>query len=128
MTQEQLAEQLNVARQTISKWETGETIPDIDSLKKLAVLLDFSIDNALDVEIGNDNDDKKGRHHPDRKQEQYRIHARSACYAPYLFPQCLFLFMDCIHPTFSSARLRSFMMIVQGMRVMIVIAHCMTEA
>ena len=58
MTQEQLAEQLNVARQTISKWETGETIPDIDSLKKLAVLLDFSIDNALDVEIENDNDDK----------------------------------------------------------------------
>lgn len=58
MTQEQLAEQLNVARQTISKWETGETIPDIDSLKKLAVLLDFSIDNALGVEIENDNDDK----------------------------------------------------------------------
>lgn len=58
MTQEQLAEQLNVARQTISKWETGETIPDIDSLKKIAVLLDFSIDNALGIEIENDNDDK----------------------------------------------------------------------
>ena len=58
MTQEELAEQLNVARQTISKWETGETIPDIDSLKKLAVLLDFSIDNALGVEIENDNDNK----------------------------------------------------------------------
>ena len=27
MTQEQLAEQLGVARQTISKWELGETIP-----------------------------------------------------------------------------------------------------
>ena len=58
LTQEQLAEQLNVARQTISKWETGETVPDIDSLKKLAVLLDFSIDNALGIEIENDNDDK----------------------------------------------------------------------
>jgi len=58
MTQEQLAEQLNVARQTVSKWETGETIPDIDSLKKLAVLLEFSIDNALGIEIENDNDDK----------------------------------------------------------------------
>ena len=30
-TQEQLAEQLNVVRQTVSKWETGETIPDFDS-------------------------------------------------------------------------------------------------
>ena len=58
MTQEQLAEQLNVAGQTVSKWETGETIPDIDSLKKLAVLLEFSIDNALGIEIENDNDDK----------------------------------------------------------------------
>lgn len=58
MTQEQLAEQLNVARQTVSKWETGETIPDIDSLKKLAVLLKFSIDDALGIEIENDNDDK----------------------------------------------------------------------
>ena len=57
MTQEQLAEQLNVARQTVSKWETGETIPDIDSLK-IAVLLEFSIDNALGIEIENDNDDK----------------------------------------------------------------------
>ena len=58
LSQEELAIKLNVVRQTISKWETGETIPDIDSLKKLAVLLDFSIDNALGVEIENDNDDK----------------------------------------------------------------------
>ena len=35
-----------------------EDIDDFDSLKKLAVLLDFSIDNALGVEIENDNDDK----------------------------------------------------------------------
>lgn len=58
MTQEQLAEKLDVARQTVSKWETGETIPDIDSLKKLAILLEFSIDNALGIEMDNDNDDK----------------------------------------------------------------------
>ncbi len=56
MTQEQLAEKLNVARQTVSKWETGETIPDVDSLKKLAILLEFSIDEALGIEIENDDD------------------------------------------------------------------------
>ena len=59
MTQEQLAEKLNVARQTVSKWETGETIPDVDSLKKLASLLEFSIDAALGIEIDNDSDDNK---------------------------------------------------------------------
>ena len=57
MTQEELAEKLNVARQTVSKWETGETVPDVESLKKLAVLLEFSIDEALGVEV-EDNDDK----------------------------------------------------------------------
>ena len=58
MTQEQLSEKLGVARQTVSKWETGETVPDLDSLKKLAILLEFSIDEVLGVEIDRDNDDK----------------------------------------------------------------------
>ena len=30
MTQEKLAEQMGVSRQTISKWETGEAIPDVE--------------------------------------------------------------------------------------------------
>ena len=58
MTQEQLAEKLNVARQTVSKWETGESVPDISSLKKLAILLEFSIDDALGIEIDNNDDEK----------------------------------------------------------------------
>ena len=58
MTQEQLAEELDVARQTVSKWETGETIPDVDSLIKLANLLEFSIDEALGINIDNNDDDK----------------------------------------------------------------------
>ena len=57
MTPEELAEKLNVARQTVSKWETGETVPDVDSLKKLAILLEFSIDEALGTQV-EDNDDK----------------------------------------------------------------------
>lgn len=47
---------LNVARQTVSKWETGETVPNIDSLKKLANLLEFSIGTVLGIEIDDDND------------------------------------------------------------------------
>lgn len=56
MTQEGLAETLNVARQTISKWETNETVPDLVSLKKLAVILNFSIDEALEIDSDAEDD------------------------------------------------------------------------
>ncbi len=44
LSQEELAEQLNVSRQTISKWELGESIPDTDSLTSLAKFFDTSLD------------------------------------------------------------------------------------
>ena len=59
MTQEQLAGILNVARQTVSKWETGEALPDLNSLKKLAVTLGFSIDKAMEIEIEDEHDNSE---------------------------------------------------------------------
>lgn len=56
MTQEQLAEQLGVARQTVSKWELGETLPDVENLRKMAILFEFSIDEALGLEVEKDDD------------------------------------------------------------------------
>ena len=51
ISQEQLAEQLNVTRQTISKWELGETTPDIKQAKKLAEIFKVSLDELLDTNI-----------------------------------------------------------------------------
>lgn len=56
LSQEQLAQEINVARQTISKWELNETLPDLESLRKLAVFLGFSIDSALDIDVDDDDD------------------------------------------------------------------------
>lgn len=47
LTQEQVAEKIFVSRKTISNWETEKTIPDIESVIRLAHLFDLSLDNLL---------------------------------------------------------------------------------
>jgi len=47
MTQEQLAERLNVSRQTVSKWETDTAMPDIEKLLELSALFSCSLDALL---------------------------------------------------------------------------------
>ena len=51
LSQEAVAEKLGVSRQTISKWETDETIPDIYQSKKLAKLYHLTLDELIDFDI-----------------------------------------------------------------------------
>ena len=51
LTQEAVAEKLGVSRQTVSKWETDETLPDIRQSKRLAVLYGLSLDKLIDFDI-----------------------------------------------------------------------------
>lgn len=51
MSQEVLAEKLNVARQTISNWEIGETSPNPEQLKMISQIFNVSIDELLDNKI-----------------------------------------------------------------------------
>ena len=43
-SQEELADQLNVSRQAVSKWEGGTSIPDLDKILKLSALFEVSTD------------------------------------------------------------------------------------
>ena len=47
LTQEELAEKISVSRQAITKWESGDGIPDIDNLKEISVLFNVSIDELV---------------------------------------------------------------------------------
>ena len=47
LSQENVAEKLGVSRQTISKWETDETLPDIRQSKKLAMLYHVTLDELI---------------------------------------------------------------------------------
>lgn len=47
MTQDELAEKLNMTRQAVSNWETGKTQPDIETLTRLAEIFDVSVERII---------------------------------------------------------------------------------
>lgn len=53
LSQEELAEKIGVARQTISKWELGETSPDLKQAKYLSKIFNVSLDELTDNDIKN---------------------------------------------------------------------------
>ena len=68
--QDKVAEKLGITRQTISKWETNETIPDIYQAKKLAKLYNLSLDELIEFDtdikeieevIKNTNEEKEAK-------------------------------------------------------------------
>ena len=55
-TQEELAIKIHVVRQTISKWEKGLSVPDADTLSKLADVLEINVSELLGSEIKEETD------------------------------------------------------------------------
>ena len=54
-SQEELASRLHVVRQTISKWEKNLSVPDDDTLIRLAEILEVSVSELLGSKIENEN-------------------------------------------------------------------------
>ena len=50
LSQEELADRLHVSRQTLSKYETGESLPDIEKCKAIADVFDVSMDDLVNYE------------------------------------------------------------------------------
>ncbi len=67
LSQEELAEKIGVSRQTLSKYETGESLPDIEKCRALADAFNVSVDDLISYEK-NDNESMglgvppKGKH------------------------------------------------------------------
>lgn len=51
LSKQEVAEKLGVSRQTISKWELDETLPDIRQCKRLAELYHLSLDELVDFDV-----------------------------------------------------------------------------
>ena len=63
LSQEEVAEKLDVTRQTISKWETNQSTPDFDKIKPLCELYEISADELLTGER------KEKTNQPENKQK-----------------------------------------------------------
>lgn len=50
LSQQELAEELHVVRQTVSKWEKGISVPDVNVLPELSKLLGISVNVLLDLD------------------------------------------------------------------------------
>jgi len=69
MSQEELASQITVSRQAISKWELGESVPDTENVLQLSKIFGVSTDyllnddaeSGIDLPVIRDNNDKKKR-------------------------------------------------------------------
>lgn len=47
LTQEELAEKLNVSRQSVSKWESGQAVPELDKIVAISTVFDVTTDYLL---------------------------------------------------------------------------------
>ena len=51
MSQETLAEAVGVSRQTIAKWETGESVPDVLHCDRIAGVFEISLDDLIHMDL-----------------------------------------------------------------------------
>ena len=59
ITQEELAEKMYVSRQTISRWETDQVLPDIDTIVKLCDMFNCDMDTLVRGDVSKSNNEKK---------------------------------------------------------------------
>lgn len=61
LSQEQLAEQLGVSRQSVSKWESGQAYPEMDKVLQMAKMFNLNIDDLLNQDIKEVNSEKQSK-------------------------------------------------------------------
>ena len=61
LSQEQLAEQLGVSRQSVSKWESNQAYPEMDKVIQLAKMFNLNVDDLLNQDIREVNREKQSK-------------------------------------------------------------------
>ena len=61
LSQEQLAEKLNVSRQSVSKWESGQSYPEMDKVIQICNLFNLNINELINENISEVNEVKESQ-------------------------------------------------------------------
>ena len=79
LTQQQLADKLMITNKAVSKWETGEGLPDINILPALAEVLNISVDTLLSGGEENGSHQHEGNEAARYIIEKRQLHFKQAC-------------------------------------------------
>ena len=88
LTQRDLAEKLNVSDKVISKWETGKSLPDVETMLKLSKILGISISELYECVEETDTEKKRNI----AKKECGNIRNTASCHTFWLFFPLLYSF------------------------------------
>ena len=94
-TQEEVAEKLNVSRQAVAKWESGETVPDIENCIALADIYGTTVDMLVRnlTEVSDSQDGKKHIFGFSKMNDKGQITLRNAARYSDSTPATLYLFL-----------------------------------
>lgn len=91
LSQEQLAEKVNVSRQSISKWESGETVPEIERVIELSKVFNVSTDYLL---LSSEVEELTIRTEQlEKQQENFRVEAQKQQVRNYRILSCLLIYV-----------------------------------
>ncbi len=88
LTQEQLAEHFCVSSRTVSRWENGNNMPDIDVLIELADFYEVDIRELIDGERKSENMDKKNKRNSNKSSRVHEYGNRT------IYKACTLTFTD----------------------------------
>ena len=96
MTQLELAERLNYSDKAISKWDRGESIPDVATLKAVAECFSVTVDYLLRADHPLENEAK--REYTKRQRRNHRLITSMACILVWLITAFVFTSVDVALP------------------------------
>ena len=91
LTQEQLAEQLNASRQSISKWESGQVIPEVEKIVELSKAFNVTLDYLLKPSEIDELSVKTDMLEQQQKQLLSREQARTKVFKNILYSTAIYL-------------------------------------